>query len=871
MISNKMKYLLAFTIPVLILLVVMIYLGIVPFGDHSVFMWDARLQHKDYYGYLWDVLHGNASIEFSTGKSLGGRMIGVIGFYISSPLNILLLFFKKSQVPLFMSIMIIIRVGLCGLTSQYFLTKRFQLSAVPALLFSTSYALMEYNIYYCRNVMWLDGVIILPLVAVGVWKLISEDKKVLLWLTVVLAIVSNWYTGYMVCLMSGIYFLYEYCLYHNFQIIKTLRTGIKKIATYIITMLLGVMGSCIVLLPACLSLIGGKATYNSERFTGIIHFDLLHFFSGYEIGAEVNNQMAPVIFCGGIILISCFYYFLCANISKKEKILTAIFSLFFILSFCLQDLELLWTAYVKSSSYYFRFAFIVPFFMLIIASRAWINIREYGIDRKGMVYGILLLLAIFYILYRGDELNTNIRILILYILLLILIGIAIVLSENHNTLLRRVAIISLFIMSFVELSYNARKAFEDYADSNSLFITYAEDMENVVDELNDLSKDTFFRFEKNQSYLTLNDPSNKVATCEALLFNYNSIEHYSSAYDGPVDRFLAEMGYSDLITNEEVFRTETYWNSPMILTDSLLSIRYAVLPSEIYGYEQVDLKAELPFENEKVYENQYVLPLAYNVSDDLDKITFGENPFENQELLLQAMTGEEVDAYKDVPQELTSFSGDDEVWRLTAVTDGSIYLYVDSGEIHSNLYADNCEVYVNGQYLQDSCSRFSINSMFLGDYSAGDIIEVRIRHNSNDLEKHTIYTAQLDWREFESAMNILQTGYECDLQVEDNKISGEYITETDSTVFLSIPYEENWTIYVDGEEVEYDKLADVFIGINLKKGSHEIEMVYRTPGLRLGALLTVIGTLLFFGYNFFSNKSKKRPNKVMVSLDKGGK
>ena len=255
----------------------------------------------------------------------------------------------------------------------------------------------------------------------------------------------------------------------------------------------------------------------------------------------------------------------------------------------------------------------------------------------------------------------------------------------------------------------------------------------------------------------------------------------------------------------------------------------------------------------------------------MDKITFGENPFENQELLLQAMTGEEVDAYKDVPQELTSFSGDDEVWRLTAVTDGSIYLYVDSGEIHSNLYADNCEVYVNGQYLQDSCSRFSINSMFLGDYSAGDIIEVRIRHNSNDLEKHTIYTAQLDWREFESAMNILQTGYECDLQVEDNKISGEYITETDSTVFLSIPYEENWTIYVDGEEVEYDKLADVFIGINLKKGSHEIEMVYRTPGLRLGALLTVIGTLLFFGYNFFSNKSKKRSNKVMVSLDKGGK
>ena len=79
---------LAFVLPILVMLAVMAICGVIPFGSKSTLVWDSLLQHKDYYGYLWDVFHGKASIEYSAGKSLGGRMIGLIGFYISSPLNI---------------------------------------------------------------------------------------------------------------------------------------------------------------------------------------------------------------------------------------------------------------------------------------------------------------------------------------------------------------------------------------------------------------------------------------------------------------------------------------------------------------------------------------------------------------------------------------------------------------------------------------------------------------------------------------------------------------------------------------------------------------------------------------------------------------
>lgn len=209
---------LAFVLPILVLLAVMAICGVIPFGSKSTLVWDSLLQHKDYYGYLWDVFHGKASIEYSAGKSLGGRMIGLIGFYISSPLNIFLVFFSKAHIPYFMVFMIILRIGLCGITGYIYIHNRFRISAKSSLVLSTLYALMEYNVYNCRNVMWLDGVIILPLIALGVWKCINEKRTGLLFGSVFMAILCNWYTGYMVCLMSGILFIVEYLNAYDYKI-----------------------------------------------------------------------------------------------------------------------------------------------------------------------------------------------------------------------------------------------------------------------------------------------------------------------------------------------------------------------------------------------------------------------------------------------------------------------------------------------------------------------------------------------------------------------------------------------------------------------------------------------------------------------------
>lgn len=130
------------------------------------------------------------------------------------------------------------------------------------------------------------------------------------------------------------------------------------------------------------------------------------------------------------------------------------------------------------------------------------------------------------------------------------------------------------------------------------------------------------------------------------MYNYNGIAGYTSTYDPNVDIFLAKMGYSDSTsitpenqTEKKFNATETYWNSPQLVMDSILGIKYQILDKSAPGLEEYDHDSILDGRY-KVYENPYALPLAFNVSSDLyNDIEYGQNPFENQEKFVSAALG----------------------------------------------------------------------------------------------------------------------------------------------------------------------------------------------------------------------------------------
>ena len=180
-IKSHMKYALAFLLPILIFSFVLKINAIVPFGNNALSIWDAKIQYLDWLCYFKDVFAGQQSLFYSFGKMLGGNCLALFHSYFSSPLNFLIVFFKKEHLPLFFTLVITLKLALASLNFFIFIKQVFKgLKVWACLALSLSYAFSSYSIQQASNIMWLDGVYMLPMILLGIYKLLFADKKLFL-------------------------------------------------------------------------------------------------------------------------------------------------------------------------------------------------------------------------------------------------------------------------------------------------------------------------------------------------------------------------------------------------------------------------------------------------------------------------------------------------------------------------------------------------------------------------------------------------------------------------------------------------------------------------------------------------------------------
>ena len=165
------NYLLAFFLPLFLLCLFFAWKGC--FTDKNILSSDMHAQYVSLFQYLHNLLHGKATFPYSFSKGLGGGMYGSFFYYLANPLNFLVYFFE--DIPLFLNLLVILKLSLCGLTMYTFLRYKFQ-DSKALLVFSLAYVFMNYNINYYVNLMWLDGVILAPILLIGIEKMIKEEK-----------------------------------------------------------------------------------------------------------------------------------------------------------------------------------------------------------------------------------------------------------------------------------------------------------------------------------------------------------------------------------------------------------------------------------------------------------------------------------------------------------------------------------------------------------------------------------------------------------------------------------------------------------------------------------------------------------------------
>ena len=381
-------YLAAFAIPFCVLLTAFAMRGIYPFGDVSVMLYDMPVQYAEYFGWLIQVLHGQGNLLYSNAAGLGGGMFSLFTYYLSSPFNLIAFFFTPETVPQLFSVLYLVKIPACAVCCLVLLRGRLlaadaaswrearaAAANAPAgrqallVLLACAYALTSYVLGYASNIMWLDGVIMAPLAALGTYRLVQRRACGGLFAACACAIVFNWYTGYMVCLLCVLWFFYELARDRSLR-----GHRLRRCWRFAATMALAVGAGMVVLIPTALALLGGKGTHAGLASlacnTGLARNPLAvaDLFCIGTLPGITTQANLPALTISALVLVGVGMFLANGAVGRRERIAGAAFALVMATSLVFTPVATIWSGFVPESSYTNRNGFAILLVMTVLAA-----------------------------------------------------------------------------------------------------------------------------------------------------------------------------------------------------------------------------------------------------------------------------------------------------------------------------------------------------------------------------------------------------------------------------------------------------------------------------------------------------------------------
>ncbi|MBP3920622.1 MAG: YfhO family protein [Bacilli bacterium] len=827
--KNKKYVLMSFLIPCIMMILLYLSVGVIG-GNKNILTVDLADQYIAFFNALKNIFNGTISPFYTFSKTLGGNFFGIITYYLMSPFNLLTVFFKISNMPTCILIINILKISFAGLTSYIYFSKSFKQKKI-SLMFSIIYSLMAYNIVYSQNIMWLDGVILLPLIFLGIDKLI-DNKPLLFYLSLTISIICNYYIGYMSCIGSLIYFVYKSYLNEK-------KIVIKKIASFIKYLLLAVLTSSVILIPSILYLLGGKADGILTEFIPNQKFPLLDIITRFYIGSFKTSDLeggCPNIYISLISIVLVIYYFFNSKIDKQEKKATFILISVFLISFIVYPIDVIWHTFKHPYGFPFRYSFIFDFILLIIAFKSILNIDkiEKTFIKKFLLYSLILTIVIDKLLYTS---NMYYKVFGTFILLTIyLLYLAKRKSKTISNFILLLVVAEMFINSYLivlNIKYQDKEKYEQFINTTG----------NIINNIND---ESFYRLEKDYSY----------STNDELLLNYNGISHFSSVYEGSNNELLGK--YLGIFNRFYI----TNYNGSTLVTNSLFNIKYLLSKRNLSYYSKIKTSNGI-----NTYLNKYNLPLGFMADSNILNIELEEyEPFINQNNILKSMDKqiENVFYKNEYNIKLNNLKLDDKLTykKLNKNKDASLKITVNlnhSGLLYGYLSSkthQKIDILLDGNSIIDinDQNNYYYNILELGEFYKSDKVDIEILLLEDTLKLDDIMFYTLDLEKFNNAINILNNN----TKIEINEFKQDYIKATidtpkDKILYTSIPYDDGFKVFVDGKKTNKNKCLNTLLCLDLEPGHHEIVLKYETRGLKIGIIMSALGIL---GFIMTKKKSK---------------
>lgn len=832
-----------FILPILIIAFVFFLQGLFPFGNKYLLVFDEKLQYIGYFGFLRDtILSGDLSGLLYSLTKIDGNMIGFTTYYLLSPLNLILILFDKVNFINAMSIISFIKIGLAAVTMYIFLNLRNKegKSIAFKVALALGYALSAYNIAYIGNIMWMDNIYLLPLVFVGIDRLVEKEKPTLYSIMLAISIIICYQIGWMVCIISVLYFIYRYCNNLESINIKNILKYKRKIITFIVASIIGGVISFVVLIPAITNLSQGnratfsiKSIFSTQQKNNILDIlSKLYPFSNNE--SVLSEGCLPKIYCGILVLYLTILYFANAKIDKRKRILSLLIILFFAFCFQIEGPNLIWYGGNPTSGYSYRYSFGLIAFMIIFASETLKYIPEKR--TINIATSILVIVPIILNVWDSEKYISIINVIIIIALVLIYAKLFTkwIISNKYfaiSIILLICVSLELFSSTYKIIKYDSTS---DKVDVN-LYRKEIQQTQMVIDQIRPKDNE-FYRVEKTYN----------LTDTDSMLYNIYGFSHYSSNIKANAMNFYRNIGY------QQQWMNFGYRYGNTLFMDSINNIKYTISKddkSDIYSNRQADNINGL-----HIYKNTYVMPIGFAVNDNLKNVTIEEQKvFENQNNIAKAMC--------DINKDFLNIYNPSSVKKIgekyyeinidNVEKDKMAYIYLPNSGM-ANVNGKDIYLYqgVNPIGVLSGTTKIKIQFSDVYDMDENNLSkQIEIAYEDNNVVKDMLTKLREQELNIEAFNNTYVKG---NIEIKGNN----------QILYLGIPYDEGWTVYVDGIEVSSQEVLGYMTAIDLQEGNHTIEMYYYPTNLNKAIIISIIGIIGLIILSIYCNKKVKNRRKL---------
>ena len=903
MIKEQRKY--CYGVYTLMFLLMCIVAFLPFFTEGKSFVWGAGVedglsQHFSalaYYGealreFFRNLLAGHPKlVMWDMSLGYGADILSTLNYYaIGDPLNLLYGFVSPKNTETMYDFMILLRMYLAGITFIIYarkMKKRSYGTVIGALVYVFSGFCFRLGL---RHPFFINPMIYFPLLCLGIEKIYQRERPYVFIFAVCVSAMSNYYFLYMLTIFAVIYAWIRFYKYTEENKMKNFCLTILKFGMYYT---LGIAMAAVILLPSVIGFLGNGRYGNGVDWKSLIVYPGKYYllfienFIGYgNMGSNTNAGYLPIV--GIVVLFTLF-----SQRMKHKKYRAA-----FIASIIALILPIFGYAFNGFSYANNRWAFALSFIVALLTAEMYPRLfvmskrQQIGIGAGIIIYTVFCII----VNASGEEILKNKGIMaacgliaVFYILLLIF-------QRLGYDAQKRTVRVSMAILLLISVGVHGYYRFDPKG------YAYTQEFMDHGQAYRTLKEDNIRMLSK------VNDPSVYRVHAEGYRYkNYGLINHLNtiSGYYSITAKCVTDTikGY-DTLGMQYADKYKGVDQRLGLL--SLAGVKYITVAHNSQVAKDVSSMGDVPYGVEKLrkkgnitlYKNKYALPFAYAYDSYMTEQQYEQlNGIGKEQAMLAQIILNQHPADKEIqhneqrkdpdiqtislPETRISSPKGKKYADITVPVekDKETYLYFKNLVYHGKKNGDDKFILTGRKGTKgilvtqnDVQQKIHIQSTFNPYYFGRKDYIVKINHQTSkakekvrlnflspgeyefdDISLITVPKKDVLARLKERKENSMKQ-----IQYEGNHFRGVYHAKKDQILCVTIPYSKGWKATVNGNRTKIYKANGMFMGIIMKKGTQSVKLDYETPGLKIGAWISLVAWIGLGIYGLYFEKYRKK-------------